>query len=537
MKLKGYPAGVRWDASIETMAIPRVLDDAAARWPERPALDFMGRRYSYAELKALAGRAAAGFQRLGVRPGVKVGLFLPNTPHYPVAFFGVLKAGGTVVNYSPLDASRTLELKIEDSETDIMVTLDVPTLHPQMAAMMGKTRLRHLIVGKVSDPVPFPELLDNDGRFTAHPLGDVAQEVAVIQYTGGTTGTPKGAMLTHANVTSACNQILEAKRTMFSESGDRILVVLPLFHIYGLSAVMVLGMRIGAELVLHARFDAEAVVKDIAAKRITGFPGVPTMFAAILALPRLANHDLTSLRFCSSGGAPLPVELAAAFEKATGCALGEGWGMTETSPVGTFTPREEARRPASCGLPVPAMSFQVVAIDDPSRALPPGERGEICVKGPNIMKGYWKNPEATAASMTPDGYFRTGDGGYIDADGYVYIVDRIKDMILCGGYNVYPRNIEEAIYEHPSVSEVIVIGVHDAYRGQSPKAFVKLKPGATPFTLDELRAFLKERLGKHEMVEHLEIRAELPKTPVGKLSKKELYAEEAARLAAAKEKA
>ncbi len=537
MKLKGYPAGVRWDAPIETMPIPRVLDDAAARWPGRPALDFMGRRISYAELKALCERAAAGFQRLGVRPGVKVGLYLPNTPHYPVAFFGVLKAGGTVVNYSPLDAARTLELKIEDSETDIMVTLDVPTLYPQMAAMMGKTRLRHLVVGKVADAAPFPELLDNDGCFTAHPLGDVQEEVAVIQYTGGTTGTPKGAMLTHANVTSACDQILEAKRTMFSESGDRILVVLPLFHIYGLSAVMVLGMRIGAELVLHARFDPEAVVKDIAAKRITGFPGVPTMFAAILALPGLASHDLTSLRFCSSGGAPLPVELAAAFEKATGCPLGEGWGMTETSPVGTFTPRDEARRPASCGLPVPAMSFKVVAIDDPARTLAPGERGEICVTGPNIMKGYWKNPEATAASMTPDGYFRTGDGGYMDADGYVYIVDRIKDMILCAGYNVYPRNIEEAIYEHPSVSEVIVIGVHDAYRGQSPKAFVKLKPGAAPFTLEELTAFLKDRLGKHEMVEHLEIRAELPKTPVGKLSKKELYAEEAARFASAKEKA
>jgi len=406
-----------------------------------------------------------------------------------------------------------------------------------MQGMIGKTRLKHLIVGNVAEPVPFAELLDNDGRFTAHPMAALTEEVAVIQYTGGTTGTPKGAMLTHANITSACNQILEAKRSMFAESGDRILVVLPLFHIYGLSAVMVLGMRIGAELVLHARFDADAAVKDIAAKRITGFPGVPTMFAAILALPGLEKHDLTSLRFCSSGGAPLPVELAAAFEKATGCALGEGWGMTETSPVGTFTPREEARRPASCGLPVPGMSFKVVAVDDPARELAPGERGEICVKGPNIMKGYWKSPEATAASMTPDGFFRTGDGGYMDADGYVYIVDRLKDMILCGGYNVYPRNIEEAIYEHPSVSEVIVIGVHDAYRGQSPKAFVKLKPGAAPFTLDELKAFLKDRLGKHEMVEHLELRAELPKTPVGKLSKKELYAEEAAKLAAAKEKA
>jgi len=367
-------------------------------------------------------------------------------------------------------------------------------------------------------------------------VGDLAEAVAVIQYTGGTTGSPKGAMLTHANITSACHQMIEAKRSMFREGEDRILTVLPLFHIYALTVVMVLGFRIGAELVLHTRFDAEAAVKDIAAKRITGFPGVPTMFAAILALPGLERHDLSSLRFCSSGGAPLPVELANAFDGVAACGLYEGWGMTETSPVGTFSPREAPRRAASCGMPVPGMSMKFVSIEDPSREMPLGERGEICVKGPNIMKGYWKNPEATAASMTPDGYFRTGDAGYMDADGYVYIVDRIKDMILCGGYNVYPRNIEEAIYEHPSVSEVIVIGVHDAYRGQSPKAFVKLKPGAAVFTVDELKAFLRERVGKHEMVAHLEIREELPKTPVGKLSKKELYAEEAARLAALQNK-
>jgi long-chain acyl-CoA synthetase len=339
-------------------------------------------------------------------------------------------------------------------------------------------------------------------------------------------------MLTHANITSACHQILEAKREDLREGEDKVLVVLPLFHIYGLTVVMVLGLKMGAELVLHARFDPEAAVRDIAAKRITNFPGVPTMFSALLALPGVEKHDLASLRLCSSGGAPLPVELAAAFERLVPSGLTEGWGMTETSPVGTFSPRSMRRRPGSCGMPVPGMDLKIVSIDDPSRDVPIGERGEICVKGPNVMKAYWMNPGATAASLTPDGYFRTGDGGYMDADGYVYIVDRLKDMILCGGYNVYPRNIEEAIYEHPAVHEVIVIGVHDAYRGQAPKAFVSLKPGAAAFTLDELKAFLEERLGKHEMVRHLEIRTELPRTPVGKLSKKELYAEEAAKLAA-----
>jgi long-chain acyl-CoA synthetase len=525
--IKSYPHGVRWDAEIPVGPVQSILEASVRKFPDHYAFECMGRRTTYRELGELTDRAAAGFQKLGVAPGVHVGLFLPNTLHYVIAFFGILKAGGTVVNYSPLDVAKTLEHKIADSETDLMCTLNVPTLLPQMQALAGKTRLKELVVGEVAESVPFAGLLDNDGTYARHETR--ADDVAVIQYTGGTTGTPKGAMLTHANLSAACNIVwaeVDGNPKVLIEGEERLLAVLPLFHIYALTINMLLGIRLAAETVLHIRFDPEAAVKDIAAKKLSGFPAVPTMFAAILGVPGVEKYDLTSLKFCGSGGAPLPVELYHQFQKLTGCPLVEGWGMTETSPVGTFTPIIGMRKDGSCGMPVPGVTIKLVSLDDPTKDVALGEKGEMCIKGPNVMKGYWKQPEATAAQMTADGFLRTGDVAYMDADGFVFIVDRCKDMILCGGYNVYPRTIEEAMYEHPSVSEAMVIGVHDPYRGQSPKAFVTLKPGAAAFTLDELKAFLKDRLGKHEMVQALEIRASLPKTPVGKLSKKELYDEE-----------
>jgi len=554
--VKSYPPGVRWNAPLELSSVQSVLETAAERFGPLPALQFMDKRISYTELDALASRAAAGFQKLGVRPGVHVGIFMPNTPHYVIAFFGVLKAGGTVVNYSPLDALRTLQFKIEDSETEILVTLDVAGLYPQAEKLLASTRLKTLIVGEfaemalASGPVTaqmaaagmlaqvqrddrhqaFRDLIDSDGRYQVHPLGELTQSLSVIQYTGGTTGTPKGAMLTHANLTAACAQYMEttigADPPGIGEGQERTLLVLPLFHIYALSAVMILGIRLGAELVLHPRFDPAAVAKDIAEKKITIFPGVPTMHVALLNLPGIEKTDLSSLKVCGSGGAPLPVAVQQRFQALAGCRLTEGWGMSETSPSGTFTPRTGPIKPGSCGIPAPCIQMKFIDVANPEREVAFGERGEICVKGPNVMKGYWKQPEATANAMTSDGFFRTGDVGYMDEDGYLYIVDRTKDMLLCGGFNVYPRNIEEAIYQHPSVSEVSVIGVPDAYRGEIPKAFVKLKAGAPPLTLEELKAFLKDRLGKHEMIGALEVRDELPKTPVGKISKKELRAYE-----------
>ena len=553
--IKNYPPGVQWDAALATTPVPQLLDEAAEKWPDHPTIDFMGRRIAYRELLDLANRAAKGFQELGVKPGVHVGLYLPNTPHYVIAFFGVLKAGGTVVNYSPLDAEKVLEHKVGDSETDIIVTLDLAALYPQMDALLACTRLKKLVIGNIAEMsahpdavrtqlaqagqlahvlagdrhVAFARLLDNDGAYRPYRIEDPAQAIAVLQYTGGTTGLPKGAMLTHANLTAACAQLCAVtggEPKVLEEGRERVLAVLPLFHIYALTVNMLFGIRMGAELILHMKFELETVVRDLAAKKVTVFPGVPTMYTAIVNYSGIADYDLGSLKFCGSGGAPLPVEVNQSFQHLTGCCLVEGWGMTETSPTGTFTPVYGMQKVGSCGMPTVGVQLKFVRVDDPSQEVERGERGEMCIKGANVMKGYWKKPEATAASMTPDGFFRTGDVAWMDEDGFVFIVDRTKDMILCGGYNVYPRVIEEAIYEHPSVAEVCVIGIPDAYRGESPKAFITLKQGAAPFSLEELKTFLKRRLGKHEMVQAMDIRAQLPKTPVGKLSKKELYEEE-----------
>ncbi len=559
---QSYPAGVRWDAPLPASHVSTLLSRAAERWPDHTAIHFMGRRISYSELHSQVERFAAGLRSLGVQPGVHVGLFLANTPHYMVAFFGVLRAGGVVVNYSPLDAERTLEHKIEDSQTDVMVTLDLAALYPTMARLLGTTRLKTLIVGEMAEMSAGPVALRtqlrqaglladvaNDPRtltfaslLESHPPCpeldecDAAQTLAVLQYTGGTTGTPKGAMLTHANLSVAAEMMMvtvSGTPRVLEEGQERFLAVLPLFHIYALMANMLLCVRLGAEVVLHTRFDPDAVIKDLAAKRITVFPGVPTMFAAIANHPGASDHDLRSLKFCSSGGAPLPQQLNDDFQRLTGCNLVEGWGMTETSPAGTFTPVNGPRKAGSCGLPLPGITIRFVDVNDASREVPLGEVGELVIQGPNVMAGYWHQPEATAAAMTADGFFRSGDVGRMDADGFVTIVDRCKDMILCSGYNVYPRNIEEAVMQHPAVAEVIVIGVDDAYRGQAAKAFVALKPGAAEFTLDALKEFLRDKLGKHEMVSALEFRAQLPKTAVGKLSKKDLVDEEAHRKEAA----
>ncbi|MCP1846461.1 MULTISPECIES: long-chain-fatty-acid--CoA ligase [Bradyrhizobium] len=555
--IRSYPDGVRWDVEIAPGPVQKILGDAVAKWPDRPAIDFMGKRITYAELGRLTDRVAKGLQLLGVKPGVHVGLYLPNTPHYIISFFGILKAGGTAVNYSPLDAAKVLEHKIEDSKTDILITLDMVSLYPQMAAMLGKTRLKKLVVGSLgeitADPdtvvnqmkaakqlsdvawddhhISFGQLTHNDGVYQAYPIDNPRETIAVLQYTGGTTGLPKGAMLTHANLTSACQQYratTAGSPPVLVDGQERFLAVLPPFHIYALSVNVLFGVLMGAEIIQHVRFDPKAALEEISTKSVSVFCGVPTMFTALINHPETPKHSLRALKYCGSGGAPLPLEVAQQFASITGCNLSEGWGMTETSPSGTYTPAQHGamRKAGSCGMPMPGIVIKFLNVDDSSSYVPLGERGEICIKGPNVMKGYWNKPDATAEVTTADGYMRTGDVGYMDEDGFIFIVDRTKDMLLCSGYNVYPRVLEEAIYKYPAVEEVAVIGIRDEYRGQSPKAFIKLKADAKPFKLEELQAFLKDKLGKHEMVQALEIRAELPKTAVGKLSKKELYDEE-----------
>jgi long-chain acyl-CoA synthetase len=551
-----YPRGVTWHQVFTPRSVPALFDDAVKKFADHYMLDFMGKRYRYRDVADLVDRAAKGFQELGVGPGKHVGLFLPNTPHYPIAFFAVLKAGGRVVNYSPLDAEREIKHKIDDSETDIIVTLDLKALYPKIAGMLGQTRLQKIVVGRLAEVLPFPknllfplfkgkeiaavprderhvrfaELIANDGRYVPHAVADPADEVAVLQYTGGTTGVPKGAMLTHANFTTAVQMYTQWTRggdePISREGEDKVLTVLPLFHIFALTTILLNGVNAGSELILHPRFDADAVLNDIHTKKPTVFPGVPTMYMAIANHPKINQFDLRSLKYCASGGAPLPPEVRAKFEALSGVTLREGWGMTETAPAGTATPASMAgAKKGSCGVPLPGIIIEVVDVDDPLKLLGPGEKGEICIRGPNVMKGYWKKPKETAEAFA-GGRFHTGDVGYLDEDGFMFLVDRKKDMILSGGFNVYPRNIEDAIYEHPDVAEVTVIGIPDDYRGQSAKAFLKLKPGAKPFSLEQLKVFLKDKLGKHEMPAAMEIRDSLPKSLIGKLLKKELVEEE-----------
>lgn len=554
---KTYTPGIQWDFPLPAaQPIPTLLEQAAEKWPTRIGLDFYDRTFTYTELLSLASKVAKGLQAIGVGPGVHVGLQLINCPHYLLCFFGVLMAGGRVVNFSPLAAKRELEYQLVDSQVQVMITLGTANLYGQVATLLGKGKLRNIVVCNLTDfvsaetaalllgplaaspatllseatDVPFKKLVDNDGKYVRHKLPNLQDEIAVLQYTGGTTGEPKGAMLTHANF-SAVLSIYEHWR-----GGDPVeehakgLLVLPLFHIFGLTSSMLGSILVGCQIVLLIRFDADRVLADITRKKITRFGGVPTMFAALVNHPRIGEFDLSSLKRCGSGGAPLPVDVLQRFKALTGVTPKEGYGLTETAPLATLQLTEGEPRAGSVGLPAPHTLIEVIDIEDGVTPKGIGEAGEICITGPQVMKGYWNKADATALALR-NGRFHTGDIGFMDADGYITLVDRKKDMILSGGYNVFPRNIEEAIYEYPGVAECTVIGIPDAHRGQSAKAFIALKAGAEPFTYAQLVAFLSDKLAKYEMPTEMEIRLSLPKTAVGKLTKKELVAEETAKRA------
>jgi long-chain acyl-CoA synthetase len=473
-----------------------------------------------------------------------------------LCFFGVLMAGGRVVNFSPLAAKRELEYQLVDSQVQVMITLGTANLYGQVATLLGKGKLRNIVVCNLQDfvsadtagrllgplaaspatllsettDVPFNKLIDNDGKYNRHALPNLHDQIAVLQYTGGTTGEPKGAMLTHANFSAVLSIYEHWRGGDPVEENAKGLLVLPLFHIFGLTSSMLGSILVGCQIVLLIRFDADRVLADITRKKITRFGGVPTMFAALVNHPRIGEFDLSSLKRCGSGGAPLPVDVLQRFKALTGVTPKEGYGLTETAPLVTLQLTEGEPRAGSVGLPAPHTLIEVIDIEDGVTPKAIGEAGEICITGPQVMKGYWNKVDATALALR-NGRFHTGDIGFMDADGYITLVDRKKDMILSGGYNVFPRNIEEAIYEYPGVAECTVIGIPDAHRGQSAKAFIALKAGTEPFTYAQLVAFLSDKLAKYEMPTEMEIRLSLPKTAVGKLTKKELVAEEMAKRA------
>ena len=533
-----YPEGIHWDDPLTQGSLPDLLSKSAAQFGARPAIEFRDRAISYSELEALAEVAASAFLRAGYGRNNSIALFLGNSPDHPVNFFGALKTGARIVHLSPLDGERALSHKLSDSGARILVTSDLATLLPMALKFLEKGLLDRLIVceddhwGAVGNPhtpipdhpaiVTFRTFVQGAARPAQGPQIS-PDDVALLQYTGGTTGLPKGAMLSHGNLTSAVSiyAVWGRKASEQRNAIERTICVLPLFHIFALTVIMLRCLERGDLISLHQRFDVQAVMRDIEVKRATVFPGVPTMWIAIASLPDLESRDLSSLVSCGSGGAPLPVEVAKVFERKTNMKLKSGWGMTETCSPGTGHPGEGPDKPGSIGLMLPGVEMDVVSLEDSRKILPPGEVGEIRIKGPNVTKGYWNRPKETAEAFVGD-RFLTGDIGYMDADGYFYLVDRKKDMIISGGFNVYPQMIEQAIYEHPAVQEVIVIGIPDPYRGEAAKAFVKLRAGADAFTLDELKAFLAGKLGKHEIPAALDFVDELPRTSVGKLSRHEL---------------
>src|SRR6267154_1566956 len=536
---KFYPEGVHWDDPIARGTLPDLLSNAATQYGARPALEFRDRPISYAELEALVEVAASAYLRAGYGKNTSVALFLGNTPDHPTNFFGALKAGARIVHLSPLDGEIALSHKLTDSGSRVLVTSNLSALLPTALKFLDKGLLDRLIVceddhwGKVGTPqtalpenpkiVTYKQFTDGAAKPATWPAMS-ADDVALLQYTGGTTGLPKGAMLSHGNLTSAVSVYDVWGKPARAERNnpiERVICVLPLFHIYALTVVLLSSIRRGNLISLHQRFDVEAVMRDIEVKRATAFHGVPTMWIAIAALPDLDKRDLSSLVTCASGGAPLPVEVAKILERRVGMKLKSGWGMTETCSPGTAHPKEGPDKPGSIGLMLPGIEMDVVSLEDPTQLMPVGEVGEIRIRGPNVTKGYWNRPQETAEAFVGD-RFLTGDIGYMDADGYFFLVDRKKDMIISGGFNVYPQMIEQAIYTHPAVQEVIVIGIVDDYRGEAAKAFVKLRADAKPFTLDELKAFLAGKLGKHEIPAALDFVEELPRTSVGKLSRHEL---------------
>lgn len=534
--------------------LPKLLIDAAAAFPNNAALSFLGKVTRYRELLAEVKRVASGLQAEGVGPGVKVGLFLPNTPAFVVYYYATLMAGGTVVNFNPLYTHEELTFQVRDSQTSIMVTHDLAQLFNKVEALVRDAVLERAIV------VPFATQLPRskgvlfrlfkrkemasipaspvrssiiDGAALSQTTSamtpvkiDPYSDIAVLQYTGGTTGTPKGAMLTHANLYANAVQV-QAWGQVLVPGKECVLGVLPLFHVFAMTVVMNVGILKAAKIVLLPRFQLNDVLKLIAIQRPTMMPAVPTILTAILNSPQTKKIDLSCLKFCLSGGAPLPLEIKTKFEALTGNAVVEGYGLSETSPVVTCNPVGGPVVAGSIGPPLPQTVVSLRDLDDPSKEVAEGERGELCVKGPQVMKGYWNKPEETAKQFSGE-FLRTGDVAVMDKHGYFSIVDRIKDLIICSGFNVYPRRIEEALYQHPAVEEVTVIGIPDTYRGEAPKAFIKLKSGMSATAADMLK-HLEPKISKIEMPSEIEFRDSLPKTMIGKLSKKELAAEQKAR--------
>ncbi len=554
-----YHHPVRWTTSFEPVALPDMLERTVQTDPSAPFLHFLGRTFSYGEIFEWAHRFARGLTERGIVKGDRVGLFLPNVPIYAAAYYGAMMAGAIVVNYSPLYSVDELAWQVGDSGTRMLVTLDVPELYDTAAKVLEASELETLVVGQLSQMLPFfkgtalklfrrsqiadvawgPRILkwsemQADWSLEAWQNGgsqplvelDRHEDLALLQYTGGTTGRPKGAMLGHAQLSINAQQVA-ALNPSENPRDEVLLGALPFFHVFANTALLNHAVACGASIAMVPRFETRQVLETIARHRATGFPGVPTMFQAMLDHPDLARTDLSSLKVCISGGAPMPGPVHEKFERVTGVRLVEGYGLTESSGVVSANPYEGTRKRGTIGQVVAATEILLLDKENPHKLAPPGEPGELAVHGPQIMRGYWNRPEADETTFIDhEGktYLRTGDVALIDEDGFLSIVDRIKDMIAVGGFKVFPSVVEDVILEHEAVKEALVIGVPEDYLGEVPRAFVTLKEGVTAEEA-ALKDWLNARVGKHERVDLVVIRSELPKTLIGKLDRKALRAE------------
>lgn len=545
-----YPAEIPKTLDYERIPLQEFLTRASKTYPDKTAIHFLGKDVLYKELHESALKFANYLHSIGIVKGDRVAIMLPNCPQAVIAYYGTLYSGAIVVQTNPLYTERELEYQMKDAGAKVILALDI--LYPRVSKIVKNTQIEHVIITGIKDYLPFPKNLiypfiqkkeygitvkvEHRGinhLFTeimkiakSDPISyefDFDEDIALLQYTGGTTGPPKGVILTHKNLvanTTMCNAWLYK----CEEGKETIMGILPFFHVYGMTTVLILSVMLGNKMVLLPKFDALTALKTIDKQKPTLFPGAPTIYIGLLNHPDISKYDLSSIKACLSGSAALPIEVQEMFEKVTGGKLVEGYGLTETSPVTHVNfVWEKERVKGSIGVPWPDTDSSVFGPDS-TEPLAYGEVGEIVVKGPQVMKGYWNKPEDTEEAFR-DGWFLTGDLGYMDEEGYFYIVDRKKDMIIAGGFNIYPREIEEVLYEHEAIQECVVAGIPDPYRGETVKAYIVLKEGKS-VTEEELDQFCRSELAAFKVPREYEFRTELPKTAVGKILRRSLIDEE-----------
>lgn len=550
--LDHYPPEVPKTLEYKSMPVQEYLTHAYKQFPKKTAIHFMGRDVSYEELYESSMKFANYLQGLGIKKGDRVSVMLPNCPQAVISFYGVLYAGGVVVMTNPLYTEREIAYQMNDSGAKAIVSLDI--LFPRISKVVKDTKLENVIITGIKDYLPFPknmiypfiqkrqtglsvkvehrgvnhlftEVMKTASKEVEPTEFDFNEDLALLQYTGGTTGSPKGVMLTHKNLISNAT-MCDSWLYKCKDGEETVLGIIPLFHVYGLTTVLILSVMQGNRMVLLPKFDAETALKTINKQKPTLFPGAPTLYIGLMNHPDIGKYDLSSIDACLSGSAPLPVDVQEKFEEITGGKLVEGYGLTETSPVTHSNLIWGERVKGSIGFPYPDTDCKIF-LPGTTDEVPAGEIGEIAISGPQVMKGYWNRPDDTAATIV-NGWLLTGDLGYMDEKGHFFIVDRKKDMIIAGGFNIYPREIEEVLYEHEAVQECVVAGIPDPYRGETVKAYIVQKEGYT-VSEEEFNKYCREHLAAFKVPRIYEFRKELPKTAVGKILRRSLVDEEVAK--------